>query len=58
MREGPCYNKKPSKLFHLSSGGLIMGKLGKKNKASKEAEAKKMAQQLAALNRKNAKKKK
>ncbi len=35
-----------------------MGKLGKKNKASKEAEAKKMAQQLAALSKKNAAKKK
>ena len=35
-----------------------MSKLGKKNKDSREAEAKKMKQQLEALKRKNAKKKK
>ena len=35
-----------------------MGKLGKKNKDSKEANAKKIAQQLAALKKKQAAKKK
>ena len=35
-----------------------MGKLGKKNKDSKEAANKKIAQQLAALKRKQASKKK
>ncbi len=34
-----------------------MGKLGKKNKDSRKAEEKKMAQQLAALKRKNEAKK-
>jgi hypothetical protein len=41
------------------TGGYgYMSKMGRKNKDSKEAAVKKMRQQLAALERKNAKKKK
>ena len=42
----------------VNRGDMKMGKLGKKNKDSKEAANKKIAQQLAALKRKQAAKKK